>query len=104
MKNYKIKISNEAKIDLYSIFEYISNQLFEPKIALKTIRKIKNEIFSLSTMPERFSLVTDERLEKLGIRKVIADNYIVFYFIDKKTKLVFIIRVLYGKRDWLSLL
>lgn len=52
----------------------------------------------------RYALVVDERLTALGIRKLIVENYIVFYVISKKDESVTVIRILYGKRDWEYLL
>ena len=40
----------------------------------------------------------------MGYRKLVVKNYVVFYLIDEKNKVVEIGRILYGRRDWLSLL
>ncbi len=55
-------------------------------------------------MPQRFPLISDERLSQMGYRKLVVKNYVVFYLIDEKNKVVEIGRILYGRRDWLSLL
>lgn len=55
-------------------------------------------------MPFPHALVKDNRLCQLGIRQVIVDNYIIFYVIREKKKLVTIIRILYSRRDWINLL
>ncbi|RAV15535.1 type II toxin-antitoxin system RelE/ParE family toxin [Paenibacillus contaminans] len=52
----------------------------------------------------RSSLVRDERLARQGIRGLLVDSYIVFYTVSEKEKTVTIIRILYGKRNWNSLL
>ncbi|SPF46518.1 Addiction module toxin, RelE/StbE family (fragment) [Candidatus Desulfosporosinus infrequens] len=66
--------------------------------------KISDEALSLEEMPQRNALVADERLSTAGIRKLLVDNYIIFYVISEKEKTVMIIRILYGRRDWLTLL
>ena len=104
MKTYKLQFSQTAENDLMDIYLYVKNQLLEPKIADILIRKLESEILSLSNMPQRFSLVTDQRLSRLGIRKTIVDNYIVFYLVEEKTNTVYIVRILYARRDWVSIL
>lgn len=56
-------------------------------------------------MPLRNALVADKRLVYKGIRKIIMDNYIVFYSATEESKTVIIIRILYERRrDWMNLL
>ena len=104
MEDYKILISKPAELDLQKIYNYISFELKEINIAKQLILKLKEEIFSLKQMPERMPLVFDERLKRQGIRKLLVDNNLIFYAIDKKMKTVYIVRVLYGKRDWNNIL
>lgn len=104
MKQYKIFLTEPAVDDLKEIVAYISNELREHSIAQKLLGKIKEAIMSLSDMPVRYALVSDKRLALQGVRKLMVDNYIVFYIISEKEKLVTIIRILYGRRDWLHLL
>lgn len=46
----------------------------------------------------------DEYLRNKGYRKLIVDNYIVFYLIWEEKKQVIIMRVLYGKQKYENLL
>jgi len=104
MDKYNIEITEPAENDLTEIGYYIKHDLLEPEIALKTIEKISNKILELEYMPFRNEIVKDERLSIQGIRKFIIDNYIVFYSVSENMKMVTIIRVLYGKRNWIDLL
>lgn len=104
MKQYKIFMTEPAVDDLQKIVVYISNELREPSIARKLLGKIKEATMSLSDMPMRYALVSDERLTLQDVRKLMVDIYIVFYIISEKEKLVTVIRILYGRRDWLLLL
>jgi len=102
--NYNIVITEPAERDLQGIAEYIANELLEPTTARKMVTKIAEAVFQLEQMPFRNSLVRDERLARQGIRCLLADSYIVFYTVSEKEKTVTIIRILYGKRNWNSLL
>jgi addiction module RelE/StbE family toxin len=104
MKNYKILMTQPARDDLKGIATYIVNKLSEPSIAKKLVGKIKEAVMSLSVMPTRHSLVADEKLAIQGIRKIMVDNYIVFYVVFDKDSTVTVLRILYGRRDWHNLL
>lgn len=104
MSRYNIDITEPAEYDLSQIGKYISEELLEPQLASKVIDKIASTIFSLEEMPSRHALVRDERLAQQGIRKIMMDNYIVFYIISEEIKTVTIIRILYSRRDWINLL
>jgi len=100
MKSYKVLISEPATGDLLAIAQYIAKELKEPAAAKKLVSKIREAVMSLSEMPSRHALVTDERLASLGMRKLSVENYIVFYVISETNMVVTVVRILYGRRDW----
>ncbi len=102
MKEYNIDYSKEAKEDLVEIKQYIKYNLQEPETAEKLITKIKNEINNLKHNPKIYGVIDDELIRKLEIRKLIVDNYIIFYRI--KNDNIEIVRIMYGRRNWISLL
>lgn len=102
MKKYNIEYSKESKQDLIGIKQYIKYNLQEPEIAKKLISKIRKEINSLKDNPEVYAIIDDDIIKKLEIRKLIVDNYIVFYRI--KDNNIQIVRVMYGRRNWINLL
>jgi len=104
MSRYHIEITEPAENDLYEIGYYIAKELLEPENARKIVDKIGEGIIKLEEMPLRNALVNDERLAIQGIRKTIIDNYMVFYIVSEEHKIVTIIRILYGRRDWINLL
>ena len=103
MSKYHIEITEPAEKDLHEIGRYIAIELLESAIAKKVVQKISDAIITLEELPLRNALVIDERLALHGIRKIIVDNYIVFYIISEKQKTVTVIRILYGRRDWINL-
>jgi len=104
MRTYSIEITEPAENDLSEIGFYIAKELLEPNIAKEIVNKIAEAIFTLEELPLRFALVTDERLASQGIRKIIIDNYIVFYIVEEDRKIVTVLRILFGRRDWVNLL
>ena len=102
MKSYTIEYSKEAKQDLIDIKKYIKYNLQEPNTAQKLITKIRNQINSLKSNPEIYAIIDDDIIKKLEIRKLIVDNYIVFY--RMKNNDIEIVRIMYGRRNWIDLL
>lgn len=97
-------MTHTATEDLKSIANYIVRELREPSIAQKLVNLIKEEVMSLKEMPTRYSLLADEILQRQGLRKLLVENYIVFYIVEEKDSTVTIVRILYGRRNWVDLL
>lgn len=102
MNKYNIEYSKESKQDLIDIKQYIKYHLQEPLIAQKLISKIKTEIDNLKNNPELYAIIDDDVIKRLEIRKLIVDNYIVFYRI--KNNNIQIVRIMYGRRNWINML
>ncbi len=101
---YKVKITNYAIEQMQEAMTYISKVLREPGIARKWLTKLKQEISDLRTMPQRFPLVDEEPWRTNGIRKMLVDNFIVYYWPDEAGKTVWVAAVIYGRRDQLAAL
>lgn len=102
MKKYNIEYSKESKQDLIEIKRYIKYNLQEPEIAQNLISKIRKEINNLKNNPNIYTIIDDDIISKLEIRKLIVDNYIVFYRV--KSFNIQIVRIMYGRRNWINLL
>ncbi len=102
MKNCNIEYSKKSKEDLIRIKQYIKYNLQEEEISEKLIKKIRREINNLKNNSKIYSIIDDDVIRKLEIRKLIIDNYIVFYRI--KDINIQIVRIMYGGRDWMNLL
>lgn len=104
MSKYNIQITEPAESDLREIGIYIYKELLEPETAKKVVLKIANAINSLEEISLRNALASDERIAHKGIRKIMVDNYFVFYIVAGESNTVTIVRILYGRRDWINLL
>lgn len=104
MDGYKIEISRQAYGDIRETYRYIARELKEPSIAQKLTDTIFEAIQTLAQLPERYAVVSDERLALEHYRKLPVENYLVFYVIFEQTKTVYISRVLYARREWQSIL
>jgi toxin ParE1/3/4 len=104
MAKYSVDVSDPAEGDLGEIVRYIASQLSVPISALRMMELFEEAMEDLSDMPQRYPFVVDERLAQMGYRKLPVKNYIVFFSVDEKNKVVDIERILYGRRDWLRIL
>ena len=97
---YKIVYLPAAERDLSEIFEYISRD--SPSAALSLLDKIDEDVSRLAEFPQLGKTPQDNRLQKLGYKMLIINNYLVFYVLKQKT--VEIRRILHGKRKYEFLL
>lgn len=103
-KEYSIKFTAKAEEDLDEIYDYIAHNLFEPKTAESLMERFENRIIRLKAFPFSCSFVLDETLKKRGYRKMVIDNYIVFYLVNEEKKQVIIMRALYGASNYKNIL
>ena len=97
MKKYKVEITREALQDMEYIYNYIAIDLLSPENAMGQYNRIADEILTLDTFPERFRLMESEPEKRMRLRRMLVDNYSVFYTIrgDK----VIVTDVLYTASD-----
>lgn len=104
MDSYKTIITPDAEEDLFELRNYIADVLLARDTARNYIRTIQKEIGSLSELPARYKPVDDEPWHSRGIRRIMANNFFVYYRIDEDRKQVFVLNVIYARRDQLRML
>lgn len=97
-----IFITAAARRDLRSAADYIEYQLKNPQAARRLLEDAAREIGNLEHFPLRQPLVEDRVLAAWGIRSLLVRNYLVFYTV--RDTQVYILRFLYAKRQWRSIL
>ena len=78
--------------------------LFDPAAADELLSETERVVSALAEFPEMYALADDPVLKSWGVRIAPVKKYIAFYTIDEDERCVKIIRFLYGKRDWNSIL
>jgi len=97
MERYIVQITDEAFADMEEIYHYIAVKLKSPKSALGLYNRIADEILTLDTFPLRYPLVQFEPERSSGLRRMLVDNYIVFYVVHGNQ--VKVTNVLYSASD-----
>jgi plasmid stabilization system protein ParE len=104
MTKYRIDISEPAENDLRDIIRYIFAQLSAPVTAQKMMDIVEEAIANLAVMPQKCPPVTDKRLARIGYRKLIVKNYIIFFTVNEEIKVVDVERILFARRNWRHIL
>lgn len=99
MNLYRVEYSQEALVDMKSIYTYISQILHAPLTARRQVNRIRKEIRDLEAFPTRYVLVEWEPWASMKMHRLPIDNYIVFYFVDEQAMAVKIVRIVYGGRN-----
>ncbi|MCK5686401.1 type II toxin-antitoxin system RelE/ParE family toxin [bacterium] len=102
--NYELKITTKASEDLNEIYSYIAGEISNEIAALNLMDEIEKNILRLKEFPFSCSYVEDIILKDKGYRKLIVKNYITFYIVNDKDKKVVIMRVLYGRQNYQSII
>ena len=89
MESYEIIITPDASADLWELRNYIANVLLVPETVLEYVRSIRKEIATLSEMPGRIKPVDDEPWHSRGLRKIITENFYVYFRIAEEEKRVY---------------
>ena len=101
---YQVCITKTAEKDLSSAADHIEFVLKNPKAADDLLDEANAQINSLDEYPERCKVVDDSILNSWGIRYIIVKNYLAFFIINEEKKEVIIVRFLFQKSNWNSIL
>ena len=98
-KQYEVIILPEAQDDIRSIVFYIASELHAVSAALDLEGKFRQSIQSLCEMPDRFQTVDEEPWHSVNVRRMVVDNYYVYYWVLKSEPKVEVLTVVYIGRD-----
>lgn len=96
---YSYNFTEKAEQDFDEILRYISFDLANPIAAQNLGRKIFEKIDMVRFFPESCAIVENEFLSDKTVRKLLVDNYIIYYKANHDKKIITIIRIVYGKRN-----
>ena len=91
--SYRVTFLDTAKLDMDDIEEYLSQ--FYPSTASNFFTMLKDKVLNL----EDFLFMYPEYEYDPYFRKMIIDDYLLFYCVDESRYLVVIHRMFHSKRD-----
>ena len=102
--SYRVHITQAAEKDLNHAADYIEFVLKNPQAADQLLGEAEKQINSLSSFPKKYPLAEDKVLALWGVRFLNVNNYLVFYLVSDEEPTVTVVRFLYCKSNWLSVL
>lgn len=97
MDQYMVQMTDEALSNMEEIYRYIADKLKSPENAIGQYNRIADEILFLHIFPARYPPVDFEPERSLGLRRMLVDNYSVFYVVHGSC--VIVTNVLYSASD-----
>lgn len=82
MKQYTVEITNEALADMDQLYNHIAYVLQAPENAMYQYNRIADAILTLDTMAERIRIMESEPERSKEMRRLLIDNYSVFFVIQ----------------------
>lgn len=101
---YELEYLPIARMDMLQIVQYISRELKNPEAAEHLATEMIHAAESVLIFPYSTPVYQPIRTLKREYRKIVVQNYLMFYWIDEEKKVVTIARVIYAKRDYGRLL
>ncbi|WP_456089287.1 type II toxin-antitoxin system RelE/ParE family toxin [Oribacterium parvum] len=97
--NYQYHFTKKAETDLDEILSYISIELSNPDAAASFLKDLQAVLASICSVPKIGRIVDNEFLPNREIRKSLVGNYVLYYLPDIKEKRIYVLRILYGRRN-----
>ena len=101
---YKVVETELAAQDLNGILEYMIHSLSNPSAASSFADEVEECYASLERMPRMYELCRGPQLNALGYRKAVIKNYVLIYRVAEAEKIVYILRLFYGRRNYIELI
>ena len=96
---YQYRLSQKAADDLDGIVSYIASELSNPQAAADFLSRLEKVIDEIRSFPESGSYVHNEFLSNAKLRKKPVGSYLLYYLSVPETETVYIVRIVYGKRN-----
>ena len=101
---YKLEYLPVARRDMIEIVRYISQELQNPTAADKLAMELIEAGDSIPKFPYANPAFIPIRPLKHEYRKLLVQNYFMFFWVDEVKKLVTVARVVYARGDYKRLL
>ncbi len=96
---YQYQFAKRAEADLDDIIRYIAVELMNPVAAGNFLDELQKVIDRIRMFPESGSLVLNDFIPDMGVRKKVIGNYIMYYLPDSDDQTIIILRIVYGRRN-----
>ena len=99
---YDIIVAPRALRDLDEAAGYIGETLLAPDAARGLVSRIVGAIGGLSEFPLKGAKVKFAFVPDFEVRRLVVDEFLVFYRVDETQKRVYVLRIRYGRTDYIK--
>ena len=99
VSKFGYRLTKRAESDLDGIVSYIAVFHANPQAASDFVDKLQDNIEEARAFPESGSLVHNEFLQLESVRKKMVGNYIMYYLPDMGEEIIYVLRIVYRKRN-----
>lgn len=97
--SFQYRLTLKAKADLDHIASYIAVSLSNPQAISKFIDHLYNAIEDVCSFPENGTIIDDTYISNEKVKMKIIDHYNMYYFPHLEQKTIYVLRILYIKRN-----
>lgn len=101
---WQVHVTQSAIWDLSDVANYIANTEKNKMKAFDLVDKAEETFSKLTEYPYSHQVISDSVLISWEIRYVRVEKYLAFYWIEENAKIIHILRFLYEKSNWKSIL
>ncbi len=101
---YKYFFTAHAEQDFESVMEYLVTELHNPTAAQALGRKIFTVIDNVCAFPQSGTLLDNDGIADNTVRRLVIDNYLLYYKPIDAAKSIYILRIVYGQRKQTDIL
>lgn len=96
---YNYILTELALKDLDDILQYISEDLSNKQAAQNLGKKVFETIDTIREFPKSGMCVDNEFVTDKTVRKVQIDNYLLYYNVADSQNMLYVLRIVYAKRN-----
>lgn len=101
---FTFRLTHLAQQDVELIIKYITEDLANQPAAIHFKNKLETAIQEACHFPESGLPIHNDFLPDLPSRKKIIGNYIMYYYPDTSANIIYIVRIIYAKRNLTEIL
>ena len=99
---YNVKLTEEFLGDIEEICDYITNILKNEDASNRLREKVMYNVLLLEKSPEMFAQIQKTDRTERKYRRMVINNYVILYTIDKAEKNVYVAHIYYGGRNYID--
>ena len=99
---YNVNLTEEFLADIEEICDYITNILKNEDASNRLREKVMYNVLLLEKSPEMFEQIEKTDKTERKYRRMVINNFIILYTIDKTEKLVYVAHIYYEGRNYID--